>query len=220
MGLGRADGHRPVRQGHGPELQAHRQAGRIHPRAAEPAGQTVPQGLRERRAHAAGGVHRLPRPRRGAQPRGGQGLRPAGPAVDRRDPPGSARRQHAVAAHPQRGPAQDARPGPPAAAPAARFLRTKHGPLGRGAGRPRHLGLPDRNRPMNVTRIEDTLGIYLKNFIARYNLDEGQQQTAKSILRESREEATGYRESHKQEFAELEANKRSWRPAIPRGRRT
>ena len=45
---------------------------------------------------------------------------------------------------------------------------------------PRDLGLPDRNRPMNVTRIEDTLGIYLKNFIARYNLDEGQQQTAKS----------------------------------------
>lgn len=77
-----------------------------------------------------------------------------------------------------------------------------------GEVRPLDLGISQRNRPFAVRKVEDAMGTYVNNFIARYGLDEGQQQTARSILREAREEAARYRDSHKEEFAELEARQK------------
>lgn len=60
------------------------------------------------------------------------------------------------------------------------------------------------------------MGYYVRNFIASHNLDEGQRQTAYSILREAREEARRYRESHKAEFAELEARQKELMASNPK----
>ena len=57
-----------------------------------------------------------------------------------------------------------------------------------------------------ITNFEDAWEFRVRSFIQEYNLDEGQRQTAYSILRELREEAASYREQRKQEFADIEAS--------------
>lgn len=85
-----------------------------------------------------------------------------------------------------------------------------------GDVRPSDVGIRSRNIPGNIVRVEDSMGYYVRNFIASYNLDEGQRQTAYSILREAREEARRYRDSHKAEFAELEARQKELMASNPR----
>ena len=60
-------------------------------------------------------------------------------------------------------------------------------------------------RPTVVRRNEDSWEYYVRWFIQSYNLDDSQQQSAQSLLRESKEQAARYREAHKQEFNDLEA---------------
>lgn len=60
-------------------------------------------------------------------------------------------------------------------------------------------------QPRTVRRSEDAWQYYVRWFIQQYDLDEGQKQTAYSVLREMREEAVKYREAHKDEYARLEA---------------
>jgi len=86
-----------------------------------------------------------------------------------------------------------------------------------GNVRPFDVGMRDRNVPMNITKVEDAMGIYVRNFIAWYDLDAGQRETAGSILREAREEVARYRESHKTEFAELEARQSQLTASNPKG---
>ena len=65
-------------------------------------------------------------------------------------------------------------------------------------------------RPANFShRPEDAWEYWVKNFIKSYKLDEGQQQTALSILRELKDEANRYRESNKERFAALEAEQKA-----------
>jgi len=52
---------------------------------------------------------------------------------------------------------------------------------------------------------EDLWETIVKVFIQDYNLDEGQQQTAYSILRDVRAQAATYRQQHEKEFEELDA---------------
>jgi hypothetical protein len=87
----------------------------------------------------------------------------------------------------------------------------------KGDVRQTDVGIPQRNRPFSVTKVEDAMGTYVKNFIARYGLDDGQSQTANSILREAREEATRYRDSHKEEFAEMDAKQKTLAASDPKG---
>ena len=86
-----------------------------------------------------------------------------------------------------------------------------------GDVRPADVGVPQRNRPFSVTKVEDAMGTYVKNFIVRYNLNEGQIQTANSILREAREEASRYRDSHKEEFALLDTKQKELAASDPKG---
>lgn len=83
--------------------------------------------------------------------------------------------------------------------------------------RPTDVGLPQRNRPFFVTKVEDAMGSYVKAFILRYNLDEGQKRTAESILREARQEVSRYRDSHKDEFAEIDAKLKEVTASNPQG---
>ena len=59
--------------------------------------------------------------------------------------------------------------------------------------------------PRTVRRSEDAWEYYVRNFVTMYNLDEGQRQTAYSILRTLREEAARYRDAHKEEYARIDA---------------
>ena len=52
---------------------------------------------------------------------------------------------------------------------------------------------------------EDAWEYYVRMFIQMYNLDEGQRNTAYSVLRTMKEEAARYREAKKEEFARLAA---------------
>lgn len=60
-------------------------------------------------------------------------------------------------------------------------------------------------RPGQVMKGEDAWTYFVMRFKQDYRLDAGQQDTADSVLRVLRQEATVYREAHKQEFADLEA---------------
>lgn len=82
--------------------------------------------------------------------------------------------------------------------------------------RPQDVGIQQRNRPFQVRKVEDAMGDYVRNFIARFDLNEGQQQTAQSILREAREEAARYRDSHKEEFAQLTAKQKELTASDPK----
>ena len=60
-------------------------------------------------------------------------------------------------------------------------------------------------QPRTVRASEDAWEFFVRSFIQMYNLDEGQQQAANSVLRESKEQAAHYREAHRTEFSELDA---------------
>lgn len=66
--------------------------------------------------------------------------------------------------------------------------------LGGADGQPR--------RPMNA---EDAWAYYVRRFIEDYRLDQSQQETALSILRELRKEAATYREAHQSDFDKIDA---------------
>lgn len=85
-----------------------------------------------------------------------------------------------------------------------------------GDVRPADVGIRERNPARNVIKVEDAMGYYVRNFINQYNLNQGQRETAYSILREAREEAGRYRDSHKAEFAELEARQKELAASNPR----
>jgi hypothetical protein len=85
-----------------------------------------------------------------------------------------------------------------------------------GDVRPSDVGVRDQQTPRIVTRVEDAMEYYVRNFIAKYSLDEGQKQTALSVLREARAEVARYRESHKDEFASIEAKQKELYASNPK----
>jgi len=70
---------------------------------------------------------------------------------------------------------------------------------------PSDLGATTVPKPVVPKLIEDMWELKVNSFIREYNLDAGQQQTARSILRELRAEADRYREKRKEEFARMDA---------------
>lgn len=75
-------------------------------------------------------------------------------------------------------------------------------------GRVQPTDMPGRIGPSPSTlgtNIEDAWDYWVRNFIQSYKLDEGQQQTAKSVLRELKDEAARYRDANKDKFTELQA---------------
>ncbi|MBI4580470.1 MAG: hypothetical protein HY718_12250 [Planctomycetes bacterium] len=85
-------------------------------------------------------------------------------------------------------------------------------------GKVQPTDLPGRvgPRPTHLTRIEDAWDYWVRSFIQSYKLDEGQKQTAYSILRELKDEATRYREANKEKFAELETALKAIRGRTPK----
>lgn len=85
-------------------------------------------------------------------------------------------------------------------------------------GKVQPTDLPGRvgRQPNATNRIEDAWEYWLRNFIRSYKLNEGQQQTAYSILRELKAEAARYRETNKERFAEMEATLKSIRERTPK----
>jgi hypothetical protein len=85
-------------------------------------------------------------------------------------------------------------------------------------GRVQPSDLPGRvgPRPTTLQNPEDAWDFWVKNFIRVYKLDEGQQQTAMSVLRELKDEAARYRESNKTRFVELEAAQKTIRERAPK----
>jgi hypothetical protein len=71
-------------------------------------------------------------------------------------------------------------------------------------------------KPTSLGKIEDAWDYWVKNFIRSYKLDEGQQQTALSILRELKAEATRYRDNNKEKFADLNDSLKSIRERSPK----
>lgn len=74
-------------------------------------------------------------------------------------------------------------------------------------GRVQPTDVPGRVGPSPITlgaKVEDTWEYWVKQFIQLYKLDDGQQQTAFSILRELKDEAARYRETNKDKFSDLE----------------
>lgn len=69
---------------------------------------------------------------------------------------------------------------------------------------PSDVGIRQRQIARSVP-FEDAMEHYVRSFIARYELDKGQQETARSILREAQEEVSRYREAHKTEFEQIAA---------------
>lgn len=76
---------------------------------------------------------------------------------------------------------------------------------GEGDVRDSDVGIRESTGPRGVMRGEDAMEHYVRNFIAMYNLDDGQKQTAASILREIREEAARYREANKDRLSSIDA---------------
>jgi hypothetical protein len=69
---------------------------------------------------------------------------------------------------------------------------------------------------MSSGKIEDSWDIWVRSFVQSYKLDEGQKQTAMSILRELKEEATRYRDSNKEKFTEVDASAKAVRERSPK----
>jgi hypothetical protein len=86
----------------------------------------------------------------------------------------------------------------------------------KGEVSPADFGARVNERPMTIRRNEDAWEFFVRNYIQMYNFDEGQRQTAYSILRELREEAARYREAHKAEFARLDAEDRALAASSPK----
>ena len=65
----------------------------------------------------------------------------------------------------------------------------------------------DRKKPTGTSvtrRYEDIWEYRVRSFIEAYNLDKGQQETARSILREMKDKAARYREKNKDKLASIE----------------
>lgn len=60
-------------------------------------------------------------------------------------------------------------------------------------------------QPRRIMRSEDAWEYYVNRFIQDYRLEPGQQESAQSVLRTLREEATVYRDAHKADFDQLDA---------------
>jgi len=72
-------------------------------------------------------------------------------------------------------------------------------------GRVQPTDFPSRVGPASASsKAEDHWDAWVKNTMNQYEFNEGQRQTALSVLRELKEEATRYRESNKDKFAELD----------------
>jgi hypothetical protein len=74
----------------------------------------------------------------------------------------------------------------------------------KGDVRPTDLGHRNVSRKPNPAKPEDYWEARVRSFIVDYNLDAGQQATARSILRELREEATRYRQRNEEKFKALD----------------
>ncbi len=72
------------------------------------------------------------------------------------------------------------------------------------------------DQAQRIMKSEDAWDYYVRRFIADYTLDQGQQESAWSVLRGIKEEAAAYREAHKTEFAELEAKYRELTDSGPK----
>lgn len=86
-------------------------------------------------------------------------------------------------------------------------------------GRVQPSDLPGRIGPRPASlgqKPEDAWDYWVKNFIQSYKLDEGQQQTATSILRELKDEAARYRDSNKERFGELDTAQKAIRDRAPK----
>ncbi len=85
-------------------------------------------------------------------------------------------------------------------------------------GKVQPTDLPGRigPRPNNTNKIEDAWDYWVRNFIRSYKLDEGQQQTAQSVLRELKAEATRYRDANKEKFTEMDASLKAIRERSPK----
>lgn len=86
-------------------------------------------------------------------------------------------------------------------------------------GRVQPTDVPGRVGPrptMLGSKIEDAWDFWVKRFIQQYKLDEGQQQTAFSVLRELKEEATRYRDANKEKFSELDTASKAITRRVPK----
>lgn len=86
-------------------------------------------------------------------------------------------------------------------------------------GRVQPSDLPGRVGPRPTTlgqKPEDAWEYWVRNYIRSYKLDEGQQQTARSILRELKDEAARYRESNKSRFVAVENAQKAIRERAPK----
>ena len=86
----------------------------------------------------------------------------------------------------------------------------------KGEFQPGDFGSRVSSQPRPIMKSEDAWQYYVRRFIQDYRLDEGQQQSAYSALRRMREEATAYRDAHKQDYAELEAKYNALAEAAPK----
>lgn len=75
----------------------------------------------------------------------------------------------------------------------------------KGDVRPSDIGRRDIGPRPTPSKPEDAWEHRVNSFIMDYNLDAGQRETARSILRELREDATRYRERNKEKFDALNA---------------
>ncbi len=71
-------------------------------------------------------------------------------------------------------------------------------------------------RPSSLSKVEDAWDYWVRNFIKSYKLDDGQQATAFSILRELKDEAARYRDTNKDRFTELQAAQKAIRERVPK----
>jgi hypothetical protein len=86
-------------------------------------------------------------------------------------------------------------------------------------GRVQPTDMPGRIGPNPSTlgsKIEDAWDYWVKNFILSYKLDEGQQQTAYSVLRELKDEAARYREANKDKLTELQTALKAITQRVPK----
>jgi hypothetical protein len=102
-----------------------------------------------------------------------------------------------------------------------KWFENVEGGLDRWAGgdvRPADVAgrLSKRPQAVRVGRMEDAWDYYVRHFIQMYQLDEGQQQVAYSILRDLKTKANRYRESHKERFDQIEAEKAKIEEARPK----
>ena len=75
----------------------------------------------------------------------------------------------------------------------------------RGDVRPGDFPSRVGRQPRRLMNAEDAWQYYVRLFIQDYQLDAGQQEAAQSVLRELRKQAVDYRESRREEFAQLDA---------------